>query len=97
MIDKDYRMPETECRVCGTTFDAATNMDINGDEGPPDDGSVSFCINCGAISVFEGEGMRQPTADEFDSILADEGARHGLSVLWSLQEQLDREDIARNN
>ena len=50
------------CRICGDLLDAASNL------GPhrtaPSDGDFSICINCGAISVFQGADFRTPTDEE---------------------------------
>jgi hypothetical protein len=49
----------------------------------PHDGSLSLCIYCGGFGVFEGGGIRAPTADEAAEI-ADDGHCILLANQWAL-------------
>ena len=41
-------------------------------DGPnqPGDGDLTLCISCGEWNVFEGDGLRQPTDEEYDEVRA---------------------------
>ena len=54
-------MKET-CRKCGYEIDAYTHAHGNAKPRP---GDVSFCLNCGALSVFTKDmTLRAPTTEE---------------------------------
>ena len=69
MADRNepYRFPATECPMCGERLDAATGVR---DEGPPEDdgGSVTICMYCSALLVFEPGGLRVMTTREFEEL-----------------------------
>lgn len=79
MMARD-RMHRLGCWACGHVNDAASSLDTT---EPPDDGSVSICFYCSALSVFTGQGLvvRQPTPGELDEFLADPRIQYLLASL----------------
>ena len=60
---------DTSCFSCGYRFDAASGVNT---EEQPDPGSLSLCLRCAAIGVFDMEGeklvVRKPTPDELAQV-----------------------------
>lgn len=56
------------CRACGANNGKHTSVDNV--PRVPHDGDVSFCLYCGAWSIFEGGEMRAPTSIEAIAIRA---------------------------
>jgi hypothetical protein len=46
----DHPLSQTSCTSCGYVFDTTTGLNT---ATGPDAGSVSLCIRCGGIDVFE--------------------------------------------
>lgn len=61
------------CPTCGYRMDA--HSAIGGEDAVPAAGSLSVCIACGALAVFEPVlgtlALRQPTHEETEAALAD--------------------------
>ena len=68
----------TKCPWCGYRHEVASAV---GGDGPrkPDAGSISICIACGEVAVFEldflGLRLREPTDEERASIEEDDTVR----------------------
>lgn len=60
----------TRCPHCGVAHECATGLDNN---NRPTDGSISICIECAGVGIFEKEGtaVRAPTDDELTAIMAE--------------------------
>ena len=52
------------CPKCGYIFELAATLD--GDEGEPKVGDISFCINCGAVNQFDGVGVSPVDVSKLD-------------------------------
>jgi len=64
------RTPRNKCLNCGFWTEAASTPD--GSAGAPTEGSLSVCIKCGAVMMFDQDlRLRGMTASEMDSLLAD--------------------------
>jgi hypothetical protein len=60
---KEHATIASNCPECGYSIDAATG--INGERGPQN-GDVSLCAKCGAISIFNGDlSLRKPSEREY--------------------------------
>ena len=52
--DKDHRLPLDECPYCGKKLDAVTGVGAPDQvDEAPDPGSLSVCIECAHILVFD--------------------------------------------
>lgn len=60
-IGKDYTF-QTTCPGCGTKNDG--HMKTDGDDGGPEDGSISVCLYCHTLAIYQGDGLRLPSAEE---------------------------------
>ena len=60
------KIPPQMCRQCGYLFDAASaTRESGGKKRIPKAGSVSICMNCGDLTVFDkGLRLRPPTPEE---------------------------------
>lgn len=71
MSQHTFRTPPRLCPKCGDKLDAVTNLTRN-QPGGPDPGSVSMCINCGAVLMFgEGLTLREMTHPEIGALPED--------------------------
>lgn len=73
------------CRICEETLNAWTPV---GSGHLPTPGDAAMCINCGAVSVFDGTRLREPTMDEMQAIVTSPGyqhARHALAYIMGEQ------------
>jgi hypothetical protein len=61
------RLPPSACPGCGRVHDAATGT-VN---RAPRDGSISVCIACGAVAIFEAGRLRAPTPAEAAEVAND--------------------------
>lgn len=75
---RGHRAPAHYCTACGRENDATRNVD--GTQAPPDDGDLSLCIGCAALSAFvvvDGVimGVRALTEHEAERAHADSSIR----------------------
>lgn len=81
------RLKPHQCPACGHEHNAATGAEPG--NNVPDPGSVSICIRCGAISLFNDEmQLRAPTAEELADIKR--------SQTWPIIERIQKSIHARN-
>ena len=60
-----FRIQAHVCPECGYKMDSASAVSRKDNEQrPPKDGDVSVCLNCGALNLFDGGGLRRPTMVE---------------------------------
>jgi hypothetical protein len=53
-----------------------------GDDATPQDGSISLCLACGALSIFQEDlTLRKPTSEEIGEIMADDEMRLMLAKM----------------
>lgn len=65
-VDVDH-----SCRVCGYKFNCVESI-FEKERRVPVAGSVSLCLRCGALSIFEADlSLRAPTDVEREEILED--------------------------
>ena len=63
-------LPLSLCPRCNYKLDAATKA--HGENGPPDEGSASVCLNCGQVLIYEADlTLREATAEEIQSLMRD--------------------------
>lgn len=88
---REHTLP-TKCPNCGKDNPIASNA--YGDEGQalPGEGDVSFCIGCGAVSIFAEDapgGARKPTESEQAS-LDDDPRIERLKRAWEAVQRAGR-------
>lgn len=81
---KTTRTPKTYCRTCHYRMDAASSIKPN---EIPDAGSVSLCMKCGELSIFNGDlTLRAPTQQELINIQRSltwpEIERYRIAIRW---------------
>lgn len=69
-----------KCPHCAYEPDSHTQIRVE-DPGVPEDGDISLCINCAGISVFNGNDLRPPTEDEYESFLMDRDVIDGVAAI----------------
>jgi hypothetical protein len=68
-LGKTRRVPETKCLSCGTSLDAATPADFDGE---PYSGAITVCIKCGHIMALDDNlKLRELTKDEAFAVAGD--------------------------
>jgi hypothetical protein len=66
-VGHDSRIPPSTCTGCGHALTASSGV---GNDDVPDPGSVSICVYCGKMTVFDENLMlREPTEAERKEIL----------------------------
>lgn len=73
------------CLACGTLIDAHRAADLSGN--CPKTGDVSVCLYCVNIAIFTNTGLRELTADERESVLADEELNRAVIAVREMHEQ----------
>ena len=69
MTHQDHHVPGSPCRLCGQIQDGA--LEAMG-EGTPEEGSISICMDCSALSVYDKDlQQREPTPAEWRSMMDD--------------------------
>lgn len=92
---KTTRTPQNYCRTCHYRMDAASSA-TKPDE-IPDAGSVSLCMKCGELSIFnEDLTLRAPTEQELINIQRSltwpEIERHRMAIRW-MQDKIARGEL----
>ena len=65
---------DSTCPFCGETNDAMSA--VEGDDRMPEPGNVSICAECFEPSLFGDDlSLREPAADEFQRMMADDDLR----------------------
>lgn len=68
------------CRGCGAHNDSRTHIEDEAVEAGP--GDVMLCWECGTVSIITDEWTgRQPTGDEYDTLLTDVAFVRALALL----------------
>lgn len=90
-------LPGVKCLSCGYQFDASTAAGQDDRAAVPKNGSVSLCIQCGAVAIFTrtvfgAYGLRLPTLAETADIDADPEIRRirDAIVLMHLDPDVDK-------
>jgi hypothetical protein len=79
------RLP-TVCPNCGKVLDAVTGVDH---ENAPVAGSVTICINCSGLSVFQDDlTLREPTPEEMADLMAQPEVQRVLMALGKYRARL---------
>lgn len=63
-------MDSGRCPKCGYIFDQAMDLDDSGSK--PKEGDISFCINCGAVGMFDGVGVVSVDESLLDNVTRNE-------------------------
>ena len=62
------RVANNVCRQCGHKLDGALGIHA----AQPEDGSISICVNCANVAIFNDRGeLRPPTTEELEEINQD--------------------------
>ena len=66
-----FRHPESRCPQCNYKLDGSTHVH-GGKIGPPKEGDISLCINCGQVLTYDGElHLRKITVREIGQFMSD--------------------------
>ncbi len=66
-------IPESPCPACAYPMNRADN--VHGPAGAPEVGSLTLCLNCGQLLVFDApSSLRMPTREEISEVMADSKA-----------------------
>ncbi len=81
-LGESVRTPVQLCLSCGKTLDAAACIDsVNGEAIAPDPGTITVCIDCGHVMIFDDDlRLREPTDEEREQIASDERLRAMLDA-----------------
>ena len=86
MKDEAIRTPESRCPQCNYKTGAATQ--VHGEEGSPEAGSISVCLNCGQLAVFNADlTLRRMTREEIADTMKDQGAWQTITKAQRMIEQ----------
>lgn len=76
------------CPFCSRTNELATGVDHSKGK-TPSDGSISMCMTCGELSIFDAAtegGLRRPTSDEYVGIAHDQTIRRMRAAWMAMRE-----------
>lgn len=91
-----HRIGWIMCPYCTVLHDGAMNVK---DQALPVDGDANVCGKCFQVSIYDStvqNGLRLPTPDEKDELMADPDIRRAISVARSSRHLIQRKRARAN-